>query len=200
MGLPCLFLLSLESLHWGWMSETHHFMYFVMFFRDPILSTRENLKLITYTNFDFLDSIFSACLFTSNQMLGFHQIQDILNGNPGFGWKKEQEINKVKEKLLYWVPSTCMACYKNQANSFSETSEFLCEREGTQFLLLFASSFIYFPSFLKKYFPNKTAMSAAWKFCVSVILSLWLQASWGFLLNNSALIWEKTIKLLAVST
>lgn len=76
----------------------HCFMDFVLFFRHPILTRCESLKFTIYTNFDLHDSVFSACLSTSNQMLGFHETKVMSNENPGFGGKKEQRINQVKDK------------------------------------------------------------------------------------------------------
>lgn len=87
------------------------FMYFVLFFRYPILTRSENLTFTIYTNFYFHDSVFFACL--SSSMLGFHETKAMLNGNPGFWGKKEQGVNNVKQKIeqdvLHWVPSTCEA-------------------------------------------------------------------------------------------
>ena len=63
-----------------------------------IWATREVLKFTIYTNFNLHNSVFSACLSTSNQMLGFHETKVMLKENPGFGGKKEERINQVKDK------------------------------------------------------------------------------------------------------
>lgn len=193
------------------------FMYFVLFFRYPILTRSENLTFTIYTNFYFHDSVFFACL--SSSMLGFHETKAMLNGNPGFWGKKEQGVNKVKHKnrarcaslgsFYLWgtvlgatqILDVCISHSPPPIGNYRKASGFLCETEYSYPLLLFfASPSIHFLSFPYKYFLNQTSRVC----CLEVVgicdLSLLLWASYGCLLIHSALIWEETIKPLAAPT